>query len=29
MPLAKPSQVENDELKSAKWDELTSGRRFG
>ncbi len=29
MGLAKPPQVENDEFKSAKWDELTGGRRFG
>ncbi len=29
MPLSKPPQVESDEFKSAKWDELTSGRRFG
>ena len=28
MALTKPPQVENDEFKSAKWDELTSGRRF-
>lgn len=26
--LQKPAQVENDAFKSAKWDELTSGRRF-
>lgn len=29
MPLTKPPQVEADEFKSAKWDELTSGRAFG
>ena len=28
MALAKPPQVENDEFKSAKWDELTQGRAF-
>lgn len=26
MALTKPPQVENDEFKSAKWDELTQGR---
>ncbi len=28
MALTKPPQVENDEFKSAKWDELATGRRF-
>lgn len=28
MALQKPPQVENDEFKSAKWDELTEGRDF-
>lgn len=28
MTLAKPPQAENDEFKSAKWDELTSERGF-
>ena len=28
MALAKPPQVESDEFKSAKWDELTQGRAF-
>ena len=28
MTLTKPPQVENDEFKSAKWDELTQGRAF-
>lgn len=28
MALTKPPQVENDAFKSAKWDELTAGRRF-
>lgn len=26
--LAKPSNIENDAFRSAKWDELTSGRDF-
>lgn len=29
MPLQKPPEVAADEFKSAKWDELTAGRRFG
>ena len=28
MALEKPPQVENDEFKSAKWDELAQGRAF-
>ena len=28
MALTKPPQVENDEFKSTKWDELTQGRAF-
>lgn len=28
MSLRKPAAVENDPFKSAKWDELTSGRAF-
>lgn len=28
MALQKPPQVENDEFKNAKWDELTEGRDF-
>ncbi len=28
MPLTKPPNIENDEFKSAKWDELTTGRTF-
>ncbi len=28
MPVAKPPSIEADAFKSAKWDELTSGRRF-
>lgn len=28
MPLTKPPDVSSDAFKSAKWDELTSGRRF-
>ena len=28
MPLAKPPDIAADEFKSAKWDELTSGRSY-
>lgn len=28
MPIRKPSAIASDPFKSAKWDEITSGRRF-
>ncbi len=28
MPIRKPNAIANDPFKSAKWDEITSGRRF-
>ena len=28
MPLTKPPGIENDQFKSAKWDEITAGRDF-
>ena len=28
MPIRKPNAIANDPFKSAKWDEITAGRRF-
>ena len=28
MPLTKPPNIENDAVKSAKWDEITAGKDF-